>query len=193
MFCEDKVDYRRFEATSKVGFDCALPVMCPFPGTAREDARVLWVKHDATLQQWWQGSQEVGGCSRRSGLGSVVPGAAARVSNSRCWCEESCRRGLGTRSCQVPPLPSLLPLLWAHAKLLHWCGQMCPLPGRMEGLQQCFPIWKKSFLLIFFPKHLFKEKQLSYSPHVKPYILHSRLWRTANHRNQLPKERNLFT
>ena len=78
MFREDNVDCRRFEATSNVGFDCALPAMRPLPGTACEDARVFWAKCDARVK--WQGSWGGGaaGCSRRSGLGSVVPGAPAQ-------------------------------------------------------------------------------------------------------------------
>lgn len=76
VFCEGKVDCRRFEATSSVGFDCALPAMCPLPGMAWEDTRVLWAKCDAPVKR--QGSWGVSGCTRRSGLGSVVPGAAAQ-------------------------------------------------------------------------------------------------------------------
>jgi len=139
VFWEDKVDSRRFEATSEFGFDRALPATCPFPDPAWEDARVLWAKHDATMQQRWQGSWEAGDCSGRSRLGLVMPGAAAQgwqwsVLVGRGLSERFSSQKLSSSASAIS-VPAAWAHLKAHAKPLCWWQPMCPLTGRMEVLQ----------------------------------------------------------
>lgn len=120
VFHVDKVDCRRSEATSNVGFDHALPAMHPLPGTAWEDARVLWAKCDVAVK--WQGSWGVGGwVAVPEGLGSGQ------------WCRSSCS-GVATISAGVK---RVVGEVWEQGAvklpLCHCCSRCC---GLIWGLVQ---------------------------------------------------------
>lgn len=117
-----------------------------------------------------------------------------RGGSSQCWCEELSDRFRNkelSSSLSAVAFPDAVGSSEGSCKTPVLVGADVPIAGEAGGAIAVLPYLEKGpFCYFFSQKCLSKEEQLSCSPQVKPYVLHSCLWRTAN---RLPKKRSLFS